>query len=109
MIPALVAAVLLAQAPAAPSPASPPPAVTVPIVEHLETRRELEDLKLQRAQLRRRIAELEGLIAFLGQQEVDGLTASRKAFTDALTAAGFTIDPTTGKVAAAPPKDGPGK
>jgi hypothetical protein len=110
MIPALVAALMLTQTPAAPSsPAPPPPSATVPIADHLETRRELEELKLQRAQLRRRVAELEGLIAFLGQSEVDGLSASRKAFTDALAAAGFTLDPTTGKVIPAPPKDGSAK
>lgn len=81
----LTAGLLLTQTPV--PPATPPLAPTVQ--EYLQVRAELEDLRLERAQLLRRLAELRGLVEFLSGPDVQALTERRKALDAALAAAGL--------------------
>lgn len=104
MMRALLLTAALLQAPSqAPAVPPPPAATTVPIEEHLQVWSDLEALKLERARLLRRIAELEGLTQYLGSAEVQGLAAGRAALDEALRAAGFELDAKTGVVRKAAP------
>lgn len=87
--PLLMVALLWSQVPASPPPAPAPPPAPPTVQEHLQVRAELEDLRLERAQLLRRVAELRGLVEYLSGPDVQDLDTRRKALAEALAAAGL--------------------
>lgn len=90
--PLLMVALLWSQVPASSidrqAPTDHPPAPPT-VQEHLQVRAELEDLRLERAQLLRRVAELRGLVEYLSGPDVQDLDTRRKALAEALASAGL--------------------